>query len=320
MPPRIASLLPSATEIVCAVGAGDDLVGVSHECDFPLGVERHPVLTRARLGPVRSSAAIDAEVRSLVEDALGVYEIRLDALKAARANVIVTQDLCDVCAVSLDDVRAAVARLGVDGVRIVTLHPTRLADIWRDVETVGDAVERSDRGRAVVQELRARVDAIARRAAARTTRPRVLSIEWLDPIMIAGMWMPELVELSGGECLATRPGDHAPTLELGALEALDPDVIVVKPCGFSLERTLAEADGLAKTTPWARWRAVREGRVYVADGNAYFNRPGPRIVESLEILAGAVHPTAFADFRAKHAASVVRLDERFGRHRFDERP
>jgi iron complex transport system substrate-binding protein len=319
MPPRVASLLPSATEIVCAVGAGDDLVGVSHECDFPPGVEKHAVLTRARLGPVRSSAAIDAEVRSIVEDALGVYEIRLDALNAARADLIVTQDLCDVCAVSLDDVRGAVARLGVDGVRIVSLHPTRLADIWRDIETVGDALDRADRGRAVVQELRARVDAVARRAAAQTTRPRVLSIEWLDPIMIAGMWMPELVELAGGECLVTRPGDHAPTLGRGDLEALDPDVVVVKPCGFSLERTLEEAAVLAEETPWARWRAVREGRVYVADGNAYFNRPGPRIVESLEILGGAVHPAAFADFRAKHRDSVVRLDERLGRHSFDER-
>lgn len=315
---RVASLLPSATEIVCAVGARNELVGISHECDFPPGVERCRVLTRARLSPLRSSGAIDAEVRSVLEDALAVYEIRLDALKEARADVIVTQDLCDVCAVSLDDVRAAVARLGVDGVRLVNLHPNRLADIWRDIQLVADSLGRGDRGRAVVRDLCARVDDIARRAAAAPRRPRVLSIEWLDPIMIAGMWMPELIALAGGAPMVTGPGEHAPTLSLADLDALDPDVILVKPCGFPLERTLEEAGVLAEKTPWARWRAVRDGRVYVADGNAYFNRPGPRIVESLEILAAAVHPETFMDKRIAHRASAVRLDARLTRHAFDE--
>jgi iron complex transport system substrate-binding protein len=317
---RIASLLPSATEIVCAVGARAELVGVSHECDFPAGVSSLPVLTRARLSPVRSSRAIDADVRAVLQDALAVYEIELERLRDVRADVIVTQDLCDVCAVSLDDVRAAVARLGVEGVRIVNLHPTRLDDIWSDIERVAVALGRAEDGARVRAELRSRVASIAARASAPVERPRVLAVEWLDPILIAGMWLPELVTLAGGTTMVTSPGEHAPTLPLDALRALDPDVVLVKPCGFSLDRTLEERNVLVENLPWNEWRCVREGRVYVADGNAYFNRPGPRIVESLEILAGCVHPEAFADFRHAHRGSVVRLERDLSRHPFDGSP
>ncbi len=315
---RIASLLPSATEIVCAVGAQAELVGVSHECDFPNGVQALPVLTRARLRPVRSSRAIDAEVRAVLEDALAVYEIEIERLRAAQADVIVTQDLCDVCAVSLDDVRAAVARLGVEGVRIVNLHPTRLEDIWSDIERVAIALGHAAEGAKLLAGLRARVAAIHARTSRILERPRVLAVEWLDPIMVAGMWLPELITLGGGTTMVTEPGEHAPTLRLDELRALDPDVLLVKPCGFTLGRTLEEVSVLAEMLPWKTWRCVREGRVYVSDGNAYFNRPGPRIVESLEILAGCLHPGAFLDFRRAHRNSVVRLDVAFVRHAFDE--
>jgi iron complex transport system substrate-binding protein len=305
---RIASLLPSATEIVCAVGAQAELVGVSHECDFPAGVEGFPVLTRARLGPARSSGAIDAAVRSVLRDALAVYDVELEALRLARPDVIVTQDLCDVCAVSLDDVRAAIARLGLDGVAIVNLHPTRLGDIWGDIERVAVALGRAGEGARAVAALQARVAAIQARASSTGTRPSVLAVEWIDPVMIAGMWMPELTDLAGGTALVTAPGEHAPTLDLDALRALDPDVVLIKPCGFSLARTVEEVPLLEKMLPWREWRCVREGRVFIADGNAYFNRSGPRIVESLEILAACVHPEAFPDFRRTHRDSVVRLD------------
>jgi iron complex transport system substrate-binding protein len=313
---RIASLLPSATEIVCAVGAQSELVGVSHECDFPLGVEARSVLTRARLRPLSTSRALDAEVRSVLEDALAVYEVELDRLALARPDVIVTQDLCDVCAVSLDDVRAAIARLGLEGVTIVNLHPTRLDDVWSDIERVGAALGRADEGRRVVTSLRARVAATHERASRAPARPTVLAVEWLDPVMIGGMWMPELIHLAGGVPLVTEPGEHAPTLALEALRALDPDVVLVKPCGFSLERTLGEIRVLTATLPWSEWRAVRDGRVYVADGNAYFNRPGPRIVESLEILAGCVHPEVFPELRRAHADSVRRIDASLETHPF----
>jgi len=313
---RVASLLPSATEIICAVGAEADLVGISHECDFPESVRHLPALTRARLRPVRSSREIDREVRSILQDALAVYEIELARLEEARPDVIVTQDLCDVCAVSFNDVCAATAALVHQDIRIVNLHPTLLDDIWSDIARVAGALGRQAEGARVVSELRARSSAITRRSLTDAGRPRVLSVEWLDPVMVGGMWMPELIDRAGGVPLVTRPGDHAPTLMMDALLALAPDVVLIKPCGFPLERTIEELQVLRPSLPWESWRAVREGRVYIADGNAYFNRPGPRIVESLEILAACLRPEAFEDFRGKHRNSVIRLDADLKQHPF----
>jgi iron complex transport system substrate-binding protein len=304
---RVVSLLPSATEIICALGAREELVGRSHECDYPPGVEGVPVLTSARIGPLSTSAEIDSTVRDVLKDALAIYDIHVERLRDAKPDVIVTQDLCEVCAVSLHDVRAAVARLAAHDVTIVNLHPTRLGDIWNDVERVAGSIDRAAVGRDLVQDLGARVADIERRASALAEKPAVLTVEWIDPVMVGGMWMPELVSLAGGEALVTAPGDRAPTLSREQLEALDPDVVVVKPCGFDIRRTLEEVHVLRGTLPWDSWRAVAERRVYVADGNAFFNRPGPRIVESLEILAACLHPEAFGDLAAKHAASVVRL-------------
>jgi iron complex transport system substrate-binding protein len=308
---RIVSLLPSATEIVCALGGGTQLVGRSHECDHPAGIERVPVLTSARIGPIRSSKAIDTAIRDVLGSALAVYDIDVEKLGDARPDVIVTQDLCDVCAVSLDDVRGALARLAQRHVAIANLHPTRLDDIWRDIQHVADAIGRGDVGREVVSELVARVERIAARVTNLAVRPAVLSIEWIDPVMIGGMWMPELIALAGGAPLVTKPGEHAPTLGKESLAALAPDVVVVKPCGFALERTLAELPVLQETLPWAAWGGIESRRVYVADGNAYFNRPGPRIVESLEILAACVHPATFPEFAEKHRRSFVRLGPDF---------
>lgn len=313
---RVASLLPSATEIVCAVGAGADLVGISHECDFPESVRHLPALTRARLRPARTSREIDRAVRSVLQEALAVYEIELARLEEARPDVIVTQDLCDVCAVSFNDVCAATATLVGREIRIVNLHPTRLDDIWADVRRVADAVGRTAEGAAVVRALEARTREIARLASADAERPRVVTIEWLDPVMVGGMWMPELIERAGGVALVTRPGQHAPTLTKDALRALTPDVVLIKPCGFPLDRTLEELSIVKTALPWESWQAVREGRVFVADGNAYFNRPGPRIVESLEILSACLRPGAFEDFRRRHRDSVIRLDADLKQHSF----
>jgi len=311
---RIASLLPSATEIVCALGAEADLVGVSHECDFPPSVRRLPALTRARLRAVSGSRAIDQDVRSILQHALAVYEIELAQLEEARPDVIVTQDLCDVCAVSFSDVCAATAKLVHQPIRIVNLHPTRLDDIWDDILRVADALECSSKGTQVVASLQRRVSDITRRSAACTNRPRVVSIEWLDPVMIGGMWMPELIERAGGIPLLTRPGDHAPTLTTDELRALAPDVVLINPCGFPLDRTLEEISLVRTVLPSAAWPAVLDGRVYVVDGNAYFNRPGPRIVESLEILAACLHSKGFEDLREKHTGSVIRIDENLSQH------
>ncbi|MBK7642159.1 MAG: ABC transporter substrate-binding protein [Planctomycetes bacterium] len=304
---RVATLLPSATEIVCALGARAELVGVSHECDYPVGVEKLPVLTRTRRTLPRASGAIDAAVRDILRDALTVYEVDTAALREAAPELIVTQDLCEVCAVSIDDVRTALRELARADVELLSLSPLRLADVWGDILRVARALGREEQGRSLVQSLEARIEAIRARAATLDTRPRVLTIEWLDPVMIGGTWMPELVELAGGEALVTRPGDHAPTLDLEQLAALDPEIVLIKPCGFSLERTSSELELLRTQLPWSSWSAARAGRVFVADGNAFFNRPGPRLVESLEITAACVHPLEFAALARKHARNVRRV-------------
>lgn len=299
---RIVSLLPSATEMVCAVGAADELVGISHECDYPAAIASRAVLTSARIGPLRSSRAIDDAVRAVVKDALSIYSVDERKLAELAPDVIVTQDLCEVCAVSLDDVRAAVARLAHrERVDIVSLSPTRLDDVWNDVVTVADALGRRPRGLAVRADLEARIEAIAARARTAPSRPRVASIEWLAPVMLGGTWMPELIDLAGGTAPGVRAGAPAPTVTLAELAALAPEVVLVKPCGFGVARTFEERS-LVETIA----AAVPDARVYVTDGNAFFNRPGPRLVESLEILAACVHPGLFADLGAKHRDVIVR--------------
>jgi iron complex transport system substrate-binding protein len=303
---RIVSLLPSATEIVCALGAADQLVGISHECDFPEAIRDRAVLTRARIDSHGSSRAIDAAVRAVIAGALSIYDVDADRLAELAPDLIVTQDLCEVCAVSLDDVRAAVARLAHRrDIAIVALQPTRLDHVLGDVERVAAAIGAPARGAAVRAELARRIAAIAARAA-RTTdtrRPRVVSLEWIDPVMLGGTWMPELIALAGGEPVGAAAGEPAPTLAPEQLAALAPDVVVVKPCGFSLPRALAERAVIERAV------AACPGppRVYVTDGNAYFNRPGPRLVESLEIMAACIDPGGFADLARTHAAAICRL-------------
>jgi iron complex transport system substrate-binding protein len=308
MSPRIVSLLPSATELVWVLGAEAELVGISHECDFPEAIRDRPVLTSSRIDVHGSSRDIDAAVRGVIGDALSIYSVDDERLGALRPEVIITQDLCEVCAVSLDDVRAAVARLAHrEQVQIVSLRPTRLGDVMGDVERVAAALGRGARGAAVRAELERRIAEIAARGAAagkERGRPRVVSLEWIEPLMLGGTWMPELIELAGGEAVGAVAGAPAPTVTPAQLRELRPDVVVVKPCGFSLPRTMQERDViersvLAQVTP--------EASVVVTDGNAFFNRPGPRLVESLEIMAACVHPQAFADFAAKHAAVLQRL-------------
>lgn len=307
--PRVASLLPSATEMVCAVGGQELLVGRSHECDYPAGVASLPALTRPRRALPETSRAIDRAIREILAGAIAVYEVDIDALQACAPDVIVTQDLCDVCAVSLDDVRAALCTLARRDVHVVSLRPTCLADVWDDVRRVGAALGRTAAGDAVAQALAARCTAIGQQSRLAASRPSVLTIEWLDPVMIGGMWMPELVALAGGRALVTSAGQHAPTLGRDELTALDPDVVLIKPCGFPIDRTAREIDLLARNLPWDHWRAIARGAVFVADGNAFFNRPGPRLVESLEILAACLHPQMFPELAARHAPWVRRVGE-----------
>jgi iron complex transport system substrate-binding protein len=262
-------------------------------------------LTRSRIDNSLSSAAIDRAVRAVLTDALSIYTVDERRLAELSPTVILTQDLCEVCAVSLDDVRSAVARMASRDVEIVSLRPTRLADVFSDIETVAAALGLAERGRELRGELESRVRTIAARARRATRRPRVVSIEWLEPIMLGGTWMPELIELAGGFALGALAGAPAPTVALSELSRLAPEIALIKPCGFDLRRTLGERELLRPIV-----RALGErGRAYATDGNAFFNRPGPRLVESLEILAACLQPELFADFVEKHQSRLFTLTD-----------
>lgn len=315
---RIVSLLPSATEIICALGARSELIGISHECDHPSDVAGLPVLTSPKVNTKAASGEIDRSVRAAAKPTLAVYHLDVEKLKSLAPDVIVTQDLCDVCAVSYDEVCAAAKEIAGKNTKVVSLHPARLDDIFRDIQTVADGIDRGPAGERLVQELRARVESVRERASRNSVRPEVLTIEWLDPVMLGGTWMPEMIEICFANALVTKPGDKAPTVDLNKLESLDPDCVVIKPCGFDVERTCQELELLKTNLPWFDWDAVMQARIYVCDGNQYFNRPGPRIVDSLEILAACIHPKQFRDFRQKYAKSVVEIQMDLTVKRWDD--
>lgn len=291
--PRIVSLIASATEIVAALGFEGFLVGRSHECDFPPGVVRLPALTRPKLRVDASSAAIDREVKALLAQALAVYDVDADHLRALAPDVVVTQTQCEVCAVSLKDVEEALAAWTGQRPRLVSLAPNGLADVWADIGRVASALRDAAGGRALIMRLQRDIARLATQAAAARTLPRVACIEWIAPLMAAGNWVPELVTLAGGINLFGEAGLHSPVMNWAGLAAADPDIVVIMPCGFDIARSRAEMPALAAQPGWNDLAAVRAGRVYLADGNQYFNRPGPRLVESLEILTELLHPDLF---------------------------
>jgi len=291
---RIASLLPSATEIVCALGLRDSLVGVSHECDYPPEVIGRPVLTEPKIDVAGASGVIDNAVRSLVREGLSVYRIKTDVLQQVRPDLIVTQEQCAVCAVSYREVVEATRQLLERPAAIVSLNPVRLDDLFDDMQRVADAAGCSTAGAALTQQLRARLDAIRTRSAVVHSRPRVACIEWMEPLMMAGNWIPELVALGGGTYDVVAPGAHSPTLSWEDLVRYAPDVVIIMPCGFKLLQTQRELPRFIARPEWRQLPAARNRRVYAVDGNAYLNRPGPRIVESAELLAGLIQPGFFA--------------------------
>jgi len=291
-PRRIVSLIASSTEIVCALDCGDRLVGRSHECDHPAWVAGLPAVTAPKFEVTVPSREIDSRVRALVEEAVSVYRVDAEALARLAPDLIVTQTQCDVCAVSLRDVEEAVCATLPSRPALLALEPNDLASLWRDMRRVADALGVPERGVQLVTRLQRRMRGIAERLADRP-RVRVACIEWIDPPMIAGNWTPELLHLAGATDVLGRPGEHSGPITLDALSAADPDAIFVTPCGFDLARTRAEMPALAAMPGWSGLRAVRDGRVFLGDGNAFFNRPGPRVAETLEILAEALHPGAF---------------------------
>jgi len=302
--PRIVSLLPSATEIVCGLGLRESLVAVSHECDHPADVAGLPVVTRAKIDVKRTSREIDTDIRALLRQGLGVYDIDTERLEQLAPDLIVTQDQCDVCAVSYDDVLAAVRKLTGTTVEIVSLRPSHLADVWDDIRRVGAAAGVSQRAHDLANHLGDRLVALGRRTRD-LRRVRIACLEWLDPLMAAGNWIPELVELAGGTSDLAAAGRHSPLLDFETIVAFDPEVVCAMPCGFDLERTERELAALLREPRWRDLSAVSAGRCFAVDGNAYFNRPGPRLVESAEILAGLLHPRECSDLLPPHAAARV---------------
>jgi iron complex transport system substrate-binding protein len=270
-------------------GAGGLQVARSHECDWPPDVLALPQLTRPKFKVEGSSRQVDIAVKALVEQGLAVYEVDAERLKATAPDVILTQDQCEVCAVSLADVERAVATWTECRANVVSLRPHTLQDVYSDNQRIADALGMADAGVALNARMQSRLAEIAAHVAGRN-RPKLAFIEWIDPPMSGGHWMPELIETAGGINLFGNPGAQSPWITVADVAAADPDVILVAPCGYDLEKTREEMAVLDANPAWRDIRAVREGRVFIADGNAFFNRPGPRLVESAEILAEILHP------------------------------
>ncbi len=284
---RIVSLLPSATEMVCLLGLQDQLVGVTHECDFPAGVSSIAKVTRTLIPADASSAAIDVMVRERVVGRRPLYELDVAMLAALGPDLVVTQALCDVCAVDEREVRAAACAMP-GRPRVLNLEPVSLEGVFEAIGEVARAAGVVEAGVAVVDGLRRRVREVTARAAGIVHRPSVVFLEWLDPLFCAGHWNPELVRLAGGEERIGVAGERSRRISFEEVAEADPDVIFIACCGLTIERALVDLRALRGREEWEGLRAVREGRVFVADGSAYFNRPGPRLVESLEMVHNCI--------------------------------
>lgn len=287
------SLIASATEIVHALDLTEYQVGRSHECDHPARILPLPICTKPLIDAGADAREIDRQVKSQMARAESVYEVHADIMARLRPTHILTQTQCKVCAVSREDVERAMSRRFLGDPLVVSLEPNGVNDIWHDIRRVADACGVTRRGEELVVALYQSMKEIAQRARAAGGRPRTVLIEWPEPLMAAGNWMPELVEMAGGMNLFGTAGHHSPWLNWAQLAQADPEVMVVAPCGFDMKRTRTEMHWLTTRPEWPRLRAVQEGRVFLADGNLYFNRPGPRVVEALRALAEILHPEAF---------------------------
>lgn len=290
---RIISLLPAATEIVCALGLQQNLVGRSHECDFPEGVTSLPVCSGATVGNHLSSREIDNQVKEILSEALSVYTIDREMIKSLQPDVVITQTQCEVCAVSLKDVEEALSGFLNKQTQVISIEPKRLDDIFENIRQVALALGVKEHGDALLEDLHERIDIIRHKLKFIENKPTVACIEWLDPLMISGNWVPELVELAGGTPVLTQTGAHSAYIDWTDIRLQDPDIMVVMPCGFPVERTLKEINLLLEQPGFNELKAVKDGKLFIADGNQYFNRPGPRIVDSIEILAEIINPKQF---------------------------
>ncbi len=292
MSKRVVSLLPSNTEILFALGLGELLIGRSHECDFPAEVSSIPEVTRSRVDSQKTAGEIDRDLKGILKDALSIFEVDTKLITELDPDVILTQAQCEVCAVSLKEVEEAAESCGL-GADIVSVTPKRFADLWDNMFEIAMALDVEEQALPIIKGYKQRCVDIIEKVCMNPDKKSVVCLEWFDPLMTAGNWVPGMVSLAGGEALLCEDGKHSPYIDWDKVTAADPEVIILMPCGFTLERTLADAESLKKQPGWSDLQAVKNGKVYAVDGNSYFNRPGPRLVDSLEILSEILHPTLF---------------------------
>jgi len=299
--PRIVSLIPSGTEMVCALGCHAQLVGRSHECDFPSDITHLPVCTQSTIDGEGTSQAIHAQVSQRLRTALSLYEVLVDRIQDLQPDVIVTQTQCEVCAVSADAVKRALHDLVGSSPALISLGAQDISGVWDDMTRLAEGLDQHTTGQGFLEQAHQRIGNISDRFQHQPSPPTVACIEWMEPLMAAGNWVPELVHLAGGQSVFGQPGKHATWITWEALAVSDPDILVLMPCGFSMARIQEELPVMTSHPLWSQLRAVQRRKVYLTDGNQFFNRPGPRLVESLEILAEIFHPTHFHFGHEGHA-------------------
>ncbi len=298
---RIISLLPSATEILCRLGLGKNLVGISHECDFPENISHLPRLTEPRINPLKRGGEIHQDLIALLKNSLSIYEVNTELIQSLAPDLIVTQDQCDVCAVSLKDLEVALEGLTTLKTKICTLTPHTLDDIVKDILRLGKATNRDSAAEDLVTEFWIRLNSVnAKVGTDRPNRPRVLCLEWLEPLMVGGGWIPEIVTLAGAEPLIVSTPEKFRTLTWQEIYDCSPDIVVIFPCGYSISKTLSEIKSPEILSRLSLLSAFKNGKVFIGDGNQFFNRPGPRITDSCEILAGLFYPEKFPKFFTGH--------------------
>ena len=304
---RIVSLLPATTEILYAIGAGDHVVGVTHECDYPLAAKSKPVLIRPRLDPAAAPAEVDGRVRELVDQGESIYVVDAKLLASLDPDLIVTQDLCQVCAASPETLAAALALLPPERrPRVLTFTPHTLADVWRGIAEIGAAAGCGSQGKALAAWISRDVEAIAAAVGNVAVRPGVLCLEWFDPPYVAGHWVPEMARLAGARDVLGHEGESSVRVTWEQILSAGPEVIVLMSCGYDLQRNLDVWASITLPAQWEQLPAVKNGRVYAVDANAYFSRPGPRLVQGVELLAGLFHPEIGLGKAAEVSPAAVR--------------
>lgn len=299
MKQRVLSLLSSTTEIIYALGCGDRLVGRSHECDYPEEVSELPICTIPKFNVDGTSREVDDEVKSLVQSALSIYYINEKLLKELKPDIIFTQSQCEVCAVSVSDVENALKNITGLSSRVISVEPNSIEDIFNDILTIAEILNVRNKGKELVELIKAKIDS-TEKIVYQKSSPSVATIEWIDPLMAAGNWVPQLIRVAGGKNLFGEAGKHSPWMKYNDLVEQDPEIIIVMPCGYDIKKSLIEIKTLESKKGWGSLKAVRNRNVYITDGNQFFNRPGPRIIESLEILLEIIH----SDFsESKHIDS-----------------